>query len=375
MDLPIIEAFDRHRPFENKPFRSVCYAPFSSLDFDPAGLVRACGVTRDYVLGDLREESLDEIWNGFRASQLRDAVKSYDMGSGCHSCENSINDGEHSADHFPGRPLHAKHYDSIPVAADEEFRPSHFTFRLGKVKGNFSVASRKQLPEPTRSSPYGNQFFEDLRRYVPQIQSAHFLGSEPFLVDEHFRLWELMVELGHVKECQILTEGATCNKRVEWVLQRLPCTITMSLEGISKEMIERTRPGSDLDLFMENFCRFQEYSVAAGRFIYFDFILSRVNWKELPEILRFAERHCCLVNVRFNHPSAVFRIDTMSVDELEQVVEVLSRRDGIMQAKLSRNKSAWIETLESLRQYLAVMKSRQNTTTSAPKPSEAEVAR
>jgi len=346
MDLPIIEEFDRLRPIEDKPFRSACYAPFSSLDFDAHGLVRSCGVTRDYVLGDLRDESLAEIWNGFRATQLRDALRSYDMASGCEFCETRIVQGGEFPAHFPGHPYHQKHFDSIPVTGEADFLPAHLAFRLG-VKKSRNGATTTEAPKA--SSPYGNAFFEELRRFVPSVVSVQFFGAEPFLVDEHFRVWEMLVELGHVRECQILTEGSTYNKRVEWVMQELPCTITLSVEGISKETIDRTRPGADLDLFMENFCRFQEYSLAAGRFLYFDFILSRVNWHELPEVLHFAERHCCLANIRFNHPMPMYRIDTMSAEELQHVVDVLSRRDAQMLAKLQRNKNAWAVALDSLK--------------------------
>lgn len=361
MDLPIIEEFDRLRPIEDKPFRSACYAPFSSLDFDANGFVRSCGVTRDYVLGDLRDETLAEIWSGFRATQLRDALRCYDMASGCEFCETRIVQGGDFPSHFPGHLFHQKHFDSIPVTGDSEFLPTHLTFRLGNKAVRNGGGRTESNISPASSSPYGNAFFEELRRFVPFVESVQFFGGEPFRVDEHYRVWELLVELGHVRECQVLTEGGTYNKRVEWVLHELPCTITLSVEGISKETIERTRPGADLDMFMENFCRFQEYSLAAGRFLYFDFILSRVNWHELPEVLRFAERHCCLANIRFNHSLPMYRIDTMNVDELQHVVDTLARRDSQMLAKLQRNRNAWHVALDSLKRRLEYLRKEKET--------------
>src|SRR6478752_10394506 len=52
-----------------KAVHSACYAPHASMYFDPAGKVRACCTMRGELLGDVRHQSLREIWDGVRTQQ------------------------------------------------------------------------------------------------------------------------------------------------------------------------------------------------------------------------------------------------------------------------------------------------------------------
>src|SRR6185503_15656032 len=87
LEPELAEAYDRTRPLSTKPFRAACYAPANSMYLDTYGLVRACCVNRRYVLGDLREQRLDDVWFGKRAKALRDAMKRYELRLGCEFCD------------------------------------------------------------------------------------------------------------------------------------------------------------------------------------------------------------------------------------------------------------------------------------------------
>ena len=61
--------------------------------------------------------------------------------------------------------------------------------------GNHSSAIRahreNRLPMPRL---YSDDFLESTRPYLAHLDQAKFLGGEPFLVTEHFRLWDMMIE-------------------------------------------------------------------------------------------------------------------------------------------------------------------------------------
>jgi|APFre7841882654_1041346.scaffolds.fasta_scaffold158088_2 MoaA/NifB/PqqE/SkfB family radical SAM enzyme len=76
-------ADESSRDFAGKAFRSACYAPYVSLFFAVDGNVLACCQNELFVLRDVKEQHLREIWNGWPIQQLRAALEPCDFQHGC----------------------------------------------------------------------------------------------------------------------------------------------------------------------------------------------------------------------------------------------------------------------------------------------------
>ena len=63
-----------------------CAAPFVTLEFGAYGMVQACCANALYPIGDVRHQTIQEIWDGYRVNQLRDAFRRGDLGPGCGVC-------------------------------------------------------------------------------------------------------------------------------------------------------------------------------------------------------------------------------------------------------------------------------------------------
>src|SRR5206468_1414522 len=65
------------------------------------------------------------------------------------------------------------------------------TCNLGCIHCSGSLSSVLRAKEGLPALPhlYGDQFFEDLARYLPHTKQLSFLGGEPFLQQECFRIW------------------------------------------------------------------------------------------------------------------------------------------------------------------------------------------
>src|SRR5436190_1217195 len=74
--------------------RTACNAPFSSLYLDPRGEVRACCMNQYHRLGNVTTESLEAIWTGPRAAELRSRVAADDLSLGCELCQVHIDAGD-----------------------------------------------------------------------------------------------------------------------------------------------------------------------------------------------------------------------------------------------------------------------------------------
>ena len=63
-------------------YRKFCTAPWHQLNLLPNGDIYTCP---DYILGNIKEESLENIWNGPRAKKLRRYV-SHNLFPACRGC-------------------------------------------------------------------------------------------------------------------------------------------------------------------------------------------------------------------------------------------------------------------------------------------------
>ena len=347
-----IERCDEGRDFADKGVRSSCYAPFSTFDLDPRGNVQPCCINTGYPLGNVADQRLLDIWHGARATTMRAALRQYDLSYGCGSCRWQI---EHGKD----LPL-ARKYDQHPVPADGVGWPVEIGFALANTcnlecvqcNGEYSsrIRSRRDGRPPIKS-PYGDEFFEDLREFLPHLRLARFLGGEPFVTPETYRVWDLLVEMGLTPQCDVTTNGTRWDKRVERLLAALPTSISMSIDSPHKATFESIRVNADFDEVMANSVRFRDYCAGAGTSFAVSHCLMRNNWWEFGDMLRLAESWGARVftSTVFNDPFTLYKAP---LDELAEVVETLERQNDEVLADLTLNRGVWEGELGQLRQAL-----------------------
>lgn len=362
MHARTLQAYNRSRNFETKGFRAACYAPHASLFFDTLGRVRACCVNRAFLLGNIAQRSLDEIWNGPGVATLREALRKYDFSRGCEHCAWQIEASKFSNQDAAAFAVHALKYDEFLVPPTGPYWPANMEFNLSNVcnlecvmcTGEFSSAIRGRREKlPPLAKPYGDHFFKDLRKYLPHLKSTQFLGGEPFLVQEHFRVWEMLIEDGLTPQVLITTNGTQFNPRVERVMQRLPVSFNMSVDSIRPETLEAIRQGLHFEEWLRNFERFYDYCRSRGTQMSFNFVLMRSNWRELGEFLQFADdRHCGVsVNIAVDPPDC--SLYTLPDAQLADVLDVLEREEGQLASGLTMNRAVWDRVLADLRGRLS----------------------
>lgn len=63
-----------------------CYAASNILEITPNGSVITCHDFPDYIVGNVKEQSIDEIWNGSKINEFRKVVETEKIFSICHHC-------------------------------------------------------------------------------------------------------------------------------------------------------------------------------------------------------------------------------------------------------------------------------------------------
>ena len=347
-----VEEFDARREIDDKAFRSGCYSPFATFDLDPQGYVLACCMNSTYPLGNVGRQRLQDIWHGKRATAIRAALESYDFSYGCGSCRFEIRHGKDEA--------LIQRYDKHPITSRDVGWPIEIGFALSNtcnlecVQCNGELSSRirsRREKRPPLPKPYGDQFFEDLYEFLPHLEVARFIGGEPFLCNESYRVWDMLGELNLTPFCHVTTNGTTYNARVEAALAKLPMAISLSIDGVTKETFESIRVNAKYDEVMQNIRRFREYTESVGTSLGISHCLMRSNWRELGDMLRWADELGAefTASTVFNEP---FSLYSAPIEELEEVVSVLEAQSDAVMADLDKNAAVWEGELELLRTAL-----------------------
>lgn len=332
---------------------ALCRAPFASLHLDQMGDARPC-CQSTYVLGNVQEQTLEEIWTGERARRLRDAIDAGDLSLGCGYCAWAGRGGDTSG-------LYARRYDELvpgPPSAGParlEIAPSNTCNLMCEMcNGDWSSAIRaRREHRPPLPKVYGDAFFEQLEDWLPGLRQVEVFGGEPLLARESLRLLELLAERNLGTEVRITTNGTVWNPRVARLVGALAIDVVVSVDGASAATYEAIRVGASWDAVRENLARFREATDAAGAELDLAHCLMVENWWELPELLRLAAdlRAPAFVNTVLSPVAS--SLHHLSPPELAHVVRGLEARTAEVEALGEPWTSTWSTELDLLRATLA----------------------
>jgi radical SAM protein with 4Fe4S-binding SPASM domain len=351
MDQAIRTAYEAARKVEKKPFPCACYAPYTSLYFNTNGDVVACCKSTSYPLGNIGKERLDDIWRGRRTHALRKALKSYNFSLGCRVCEWQINGGQFDQ-------VYATTFDNLKVSSEEPEWPSRMEFTVSNTcnlacimcYGELSStirANREKLPPLPKV--YDDQFFADLRKYLPHLQEAKFFGGEPFLAQESYRIWDMMREDGVRIPIVVTTNGTQWNAKVERVLNDFHTHIAVSMDGTTKQTVESIRVNAHFETVRDNIGRFLEYVRAKKSTMSLTYCLMRQNWHEFGDYLEFGEERGLDVFINTVIDPKDCSLYTLPPGELLKIVEAMEVQDQKRgYGNLKRNGKIWRSAVAAL---------------------------
>lgn len=330
LDATILRSYNAVRTTPNTDV--FCHAPFASVNFAQSGDATVCCYNRKYVLGTYPAASLDDIWNGQRAQELRRAMARNELPMGCDICLSQF-----QSSNFSG--LRARSFDHL---AEAEYRddgvkllsyPKLMEFEISNVcnlectmcTGFFSSSIRHNREHlPPLKSPYDDAFVKSLDNYIPHLREARFLGGEPFLIRTYYQIWESIARLNPGMTVNITTNATMVNDRVKRVLDSLAVNVIVSIDSVSRDSYERIRVNADFGEVMENVEYLRSYTQKRGTWMALAVCPMRQNWRDVPDIVRYCNtRH---IGVYFNTVTfpgdATFQY--MTREDLEEIVTYLA---------------------------------------------------
>ncbi|HVA65872.1 MAG TPA: twitch domain-containing radical SAM protein [Elusimicrobiota bacterium] len=199
-----------------------CILPWMHLSAWPDGNVYPCCATwKAPPLGNLKKDSLPELWNSESERQLRLNMLRGERSSACSRCYEAESHGSPSQrqrmnKNFPHRYGLAEH--TKPDGTVEPFKLFYLDFRFSNVcnfrcrmcgpifssswHADYAALTGKQSETMALLRPgESDALWTQIEKLLPDLEEIYFAGGEPLLMEEHFRILDFLVKrkLFHVR--------------------------------------------------------------------------------------------------------------------------------------------------------------------------------
>ncbi|MBN1586930.1 MAG: radical SAM protein [Candidatus Omnitrophica bacterium] len=347
--------FDRRRDFSAVGFRSACYAPFVSMNFTPWGTVQVCCENSDYIIGNVAEDTLMDLWNGPAINQIRSHLVRYEYGMGCEGCARLARMGA-----YP----YSFHYEPANAPTLVPKWPYIMEFRLTNdcnfacimCSGSYSSqirAKRDKLPPLPRA--YGDRFFEELEEFVPHLRHTVFAGGEPLIIPEHFRVWDIMLRTNPKCTVTISTNGSVVSGKALDYMQQLHVNhLDVSVDGATKKTFEAIRPRSCFEKVMANLGPLSKIPKRINDIFSLTLCAMPQNFFEIKDIFLLAEEYGAHVYINLVRVPNSCSLASLAPKELETVFRTLDSDFSSIAPTLSPfNKERFLELLSAVKHMRA----------------------
>ena len=271
------------------PHNKFCVLPWVSLEASPIGTVRPCCLAKEEIrdnLGnkfDLNNANLTDIVNSNDMVTLRKAFLKGWQPKMCERCWTEEDSGRTS------KRMHTLDRLKNILKSENEWTedPKQLYFldlKLGnicnlkcRICGSWSSSTYageelKQLSKTERKTSFHREmvqkgawprnsetFWNDLKEHVTSIRYLEFTGGEPFMIKEHFKFLNTLVDMGvaHNIEIHYNTNGTIYPKEAEDIWYHFKhVEIAFSIDA-TKERFEYQRTEAKWDEVVENLERFK----------------------------------------------------------------------------------------------------------------------
>jgi cyclic pyranopterin phosphate synthase len=316
----------RARGLDDKNF---CLVPFTTIILEPDGQVGICRHKgSDFPIGNIKENTIAEIWNGEKARQWRREFLEGKPGF----CATEV---RHR--HCQHCPENNKLLDFIELSEIQ-------TQPILKLTANFNGKCNLQCQMcDIWQKPNGLydqiNFWEPAKRDIfPYLKEVDLLSGEPFIQSDTYRL---INEISAVNPtCQwIFTTNAhwKLTDKIKADLNKIDIkNIILSVDSFNNETYFKIRYPGKLDFVLKNIDAILEYNeerkrlgLSDIRFI-LNFLTQKDNWSELATAITFCENKKIVPLMTFLYLPTEFSLLTLPekerLDILLQIIDSLTKQ-------------------------------------------------
>jgi radical SAM protein with 4Fe4S-binding SPASM domain len=307
---------------KNKLGKVVCRHPWTSFDIYPNGNVTPCCYLPKRVMGNMNNESIEEIRNGEKFKALRKKMSVEGAQNACPLCpvQLGMNHWE-TLEWYANIDKDSKVYKNAVLNEQEIWE--------GKTELKSSIRRLKYTPRYTCNlncyhccqDQYRLHGFEELNKSIlekvskifPTLQIINPFGGEPFIFQETYKLMDVVMEIN--PNCQLYTTTNAnhfTDKTVDYLRKINIGKIAVSIDGFSKETYEKYRKKGKWDVLLKNI----EFLANLKKEKFFIFIFNasfnNETYKEIPEFIDLCKKYgatgkLVLLQYKSNHGKDFWR--------------------------------------------------------------------
>jgi MoaA/NifB/PqqE/SkfB family radical SAM enzyme len=206
--------------------KTFCILPWIHLNTWPNGNVYPCCLTdwRESV-GDMKENTLEEIWNNHKMTEMRRQMLSGEKPHSCRKCyqqeEYDVVSTRQSSNRWYADKLIDITKNTTPDGYNDDFKLIYWDFRFSNIcnfkcrmcgsllsskwyEDEVKIFGGSMLPQAIinvndHSKTNINHYLD---KFINEVEEIYFAGGEPLLMEEHYYILEKLIEVGNTK-CRI----------------------------------------------------------------------------------------------------------------------------------------------------------------------------
>lgn len=260
-----------------------CAVPFTQLFLYPTGEVFVC-CENSYKVGDIRKQSIDEIWNSEEMQSLRREFIDNDI----KTCRSYIDDQACN-----------KAYTHLEKYVDKSLIQSNPVVAFDAMLNG--MCNLQCIMCDVFKMPNGiyedSGFWESCRKSVfPFLRHVSLKSGEPFIQKDTFRLIEEVLKVNPHCEWSFTTNGHYNFQNIVSKLDKIKIReFNISIDSLDPKLFSKIRKGGDLSKVIkttDEIIKLRNHKRLAGEQTFnikISTVIQRDNWHEMESFLTFAK--------------------------------------------------------------------------------------
>jgi MoaA/NifB/PqqE/SkfB family radical SAM enzyme len=271
-----------------------CAAPWRGLHINPRGDVKTCCAGDPNMLGNLNDQSIEQILHGPVMQDIRATIRAGQSHAYCYNCVQAEQHGGRSERNWHNNvspefdPRTAADLEHIPTLIDVRWNITcNLSCNYCGDKCSSKWAALKHIPFKSGARPYYEQVCDYLEQHREHIREVALVGGEPLLLPENERLLDVLPYTCLVTVITNASVDLSSNKIFAKLAQREQVGWSISFDNTDARF-EYVRHGGSWNLITQNIKQIQS---CVGHTMGIHAVYNLYNATRLQEITNWAKQN------------------------------------------------------------------------------------
>jgi MoaA/NifB/PqqE/SkfB family radical SAM enzyme len=271
-----------------------CAAPWRGLHINPRGDVKTCCAGDPNMLGNLNDQTIEQILNGPELTQIRKIMARGETHAYCSNCVKAERYGADSERQWHNNSNPDIDYATAgteyhyPVIVDVRWNTTcNLSCNYCSEWASSKWSALKGMTFKSGARPYYEQVCDFLQQHHAHIKDVALVGGEPLLLPENERLLDVVPTECSVTIITNMSVDLERNKIFKKLAQRRNVGWSMSFDNI-QEQFEYVRYGGSWDLLENNLAVIKELMANNGHWGGIHAVYNLYNATRICDLRQFA---------------------------------------------------------------------------------------